>query len=176
MIDREELAMLETDYEIMAPVPWLPAGLISWYAPNGLCMALVSSWVALLGGEAPRLRTAWHGRQDPLSRFWTGGDFVFNVPSERGLDALRDLMQRGRFCLYAEQDLHQVCVCATAVKAPLLTDCALQLECRGGLLVDSCYDTELTGEVVCLHRAQAVVDVAEFADLSAIQPLSPSPR
>lgn len=167
--------MLETDYGIVAPVPWFPAGLISWYAPGGLAMALVSPWVALLGGESPRLRTAWHGRQNPLSRRWTGGDFVFNVPSERGLESLRDLMQQGRYCLYAEQDLHQVCLCGTAVEAPLLTECAIQLECRGGLLVDSNYDTELTGEVVRLHREQAVLDVAEFPDLCAIQPLSPGP-
>lgn len=165
--------MVETDHKITAPVTWLPAGLISWYAPDDLPVALMTSWVALIGGDGPRIKTAWYGRHNPLSRSWTGGDFIFNVPSESGLNTLRDLIRQGKLCLDAEVDLRQTCVKGTSAVAPRLIDCAVQLECVAGALSDSGYDTELSGEVVRLHRGGVTIAMAEVKDLCAIQPLSP---
>ena len=165
--------MVETDYAIKASVSWLPAGLVSWYAPDGIPVALVTSWVALIGGEFPRIKTAWYGRYHPLSRLWTGGDFIFNVPSESGLKAVRDLIRQGQICLNAEADLRQTCARGDSVWAPRLTGCAVQLECVGGTLADSGYDTELSGDVVRMHRGTVTVAATEVKDLCAMQPLSP---
>jgi len=165
--------MVETDYEIKAPVTWLPAGLISWYAPDDIAVAMVTSWVALIGGDVPRIKTTWYGRYHPRSRLWPGGDFVFNVPSESGLKTIRDLIRQGQLCLDADVDLRQTCVRGISAVAPRLTDCAVQLECVGGTLSDSGYDTELNGEVVYLHRGAVTLATAEVKDLCAIHPLSP---
>ena len=165
--------MVETEYEIKPAVPWSPAGLISWYAPGDTPVALVTSWVALIGGDAPCIRMAWHGRYSALSRLWKGGDFVFNVPSESGLYVIRDLMAQGKFCLDVCADLQQACRSGVSAAAPRLTDCAVQLECVGGSLLDSGYDTELRGEVVHLHKGLINMAAAEIKDLCAIQPLSP---
>lgn len=165
--------MVESDYEIKVPVSWFPAGLISWYASDAIPVALVTSWVALIGGDVPRIKTAWHGRYNPLSRLWTGGDFVFNVPSESGLKTIRDLMRQGKLCLDAEADLKQRCTRGISAGAPRLTDCTVQLECVGGALSDSGYDTELSGEVIHLHRGLVTLAKAELKDLCAVQPLSP---
>jgi len=168
--------MIETDYEIKAPVSWLPAGLISWYEPGAVPVAMVTSWVALIGGDKPRIRTAWHGRYNRFSRLWTGGDFVFNVPTESGLKTIRDLMKQGKLCLDVGADLHQACVEGTSVAAPRLTVCPVQLECVGGTLSDSGYDNELKGDVLMLHKGGQSIAVNEITDLCAIQPLTPLSR
>ena len=165
--------MLENNSQIKAPLSWRPAGLISWYTPGGVPVALVTSWVAIVCGTRPRIKTAWHGRDSALSRFWTGGDFVFNVPSARCLEEIYGLMKRGKLCLNAETDLAQSCVSGQSSLAPILMNCAIQLECTGGLLQDSAHDMELTGTVVAMHRGQGVVHVEEIPDLCALHPLTP---
>ena len=166
--------MIEPPIEIKAPVAWFPAGLIGWYAPGGIPVILVTSWVALIGGDSSRVRTAWHGRHDPASCFWPGGDFVLNVPYEGELDKIREVMRQGRLCLNAEADLGYRCVSGIAAVAPRLLDCAVQIECVGGRLIDTGFDTELSGEVVRVHRDQVIIDPADIPDLCAINPLSVS--
>ena len=158
-----------------SPVAWLPAGLISWYAPGGLSVALVTSWVALIGGHRPRIRTAWHGRHDALSRFWAGGDFVLNVPHVKCLGKIREVMAEVKFCLNAETDLGLECVSGLAALAPRLLDCAVQIECVAGKLIDASFGTELGGDALRLHRGRVVVDLSEVQDICARQPLSPIP-
>lgn len=159
--------------KIRTPIVWLPAGLISWYATGGRPLALVTSWVALIGGDRPCLRTAWHGRQDPHSRFWSGGDFVYNVPHDAGLVQIREVMRRGRLCLSPHEDLGLDCQPAVTALAPLLTDCAVQLECVQGRLVKVGWDTELRGGVVCLHRGGGVIRPSDVPEFCAVKPLSP---
>ena len=165
--------MVEQPFEIKAPIAWLPAGLISWYTADGHPVALVTSWVALVGGDSPRLRTAWHGQHDSLSCFWPGGDFVLNVPHDSGLSEIRKVMGRGKLCLDVEVDLNQTCASGVAVVAPRLLDCAVQIECRGGQLIDTGFDVELCGNVVRVHREKVVTDPVDIPDLCAIHPLSP---
>ena len=165
--------MIEPSVKLKAPFAWLPAALISWYAPGGLPAALVTSWVALIGGDSPRLRTAWHGNHNALSRFWGGGDFVLNVPHEVDLDRIRELMRQGKLCMNAEQDFGCRHVPGVEAVAPRLLDCAVQLECVSGSFSDAGDDTELCGDVVFMHRGQVVVDVTDIPDLCALSPLSP---
>jgi flavin reductase (DIM6/NTAB) family NADH-FMN oxidoreductase RutF len=169
----EKVFMLESEYQIKPAVPWFPAGLISWYAPDDTPVALVTSWVALIGGDGPCIRMAWHGQYGTLSRLWKGGDFVFNLPSEPGLQIIRDLMAQGKLCLDARVDLQQACLRGVSAAAPRLTECTVQIECVGGALLDSGYDTDLRGEVVHLHKGPVSMAVAEIKDLCALQPLNP---
>ncbi len=156
-----------------APVPWLPAGLISWYAPGGAPLALVTSWIALIGGCRPRIKTAWHGCRVPMSSNWTGGDFVVNIPYEDCLEKIRAIMTQGRLCLHSEADLGLACLVGVAATAPRLLECAVQIECVGGRLVDSDFETELSGEIIRLHRGDQVIDPADVPELCAIHPLRP---
>jgi flavin reductase (DIM6/NTAB) family NADH-FMN oxidoreductase RutF len=165
--------MVKDTFETKAPVAWLPAGLISWYAPDGAPVALVTSWIALIGGQRPRIRTAWHGRHDPLSRFWASGDFILNVPYGGSLDKIREVMLNGKLCLQVETDLGYSWSPGIASVAPRLLDCAVQIECVGGRLVDTGFDAELCGDVMRLHRCQVVIDPVDVPDLCAIHPLSP---
>jgi hypothetical protein len=165
--------MIEHPFGIKAPVAWLPAGLISWYGAGGLPVTLVTAWVALFGGERPRLRTAWHGRHESMSRFWAGADFVVNMPYESELVKIREVMSQGRLCLNAELDLGYACAPGIAAVAPRLLDCAVQIECVGGQLIKACFDTDLCGDVVRVHRENVIIDPVDFPDLCAIYPLRP---
>jgi flavin reductase (DIM6/NTAB) family NADH-FMN oxidoreductase RutF len=82
-------------------------------------------------------------------------------------------MCHGKLCLNVEFDLNQACASGVAVVAPRLLDCAVQIECRGGRLVDAGFDVELCGDVVRVHREKVVTDPVDIPDLCAIHPLSP---
>lgn len=163
--------MFKDTPEIKAPVAWLPVGLISWYTADGSPVALVTSWLALLGGPGPRVRTAWHGRQALLPNLWAGGDFVLNLPCAAGLAEIRNVMLQGKLCLNVEKELSFSSVEGVVAVAPRLVDCAIQIECMGGQLVAG-LETELCGDVVRVHRGSVVIDPAEVSDLCAIRPLS----
>lgn len=165
--------MKEDPADTLAPVAWQPAGLISWYAPGGVPLALVTPWVALLGGARPRIRTAWYGSRDPFSRFWMGGDFVLNVPREAELACIRQIMREGRLCVNAQSDLGCACASGVAAVAPRLIDCAVQIECVAGKLIETGFDVDLCGDVARVHRSGAVIDPAGIPDICAIRPLSP---
>lgn len=165
--------MPDLPYDIKVPLAWLPAGLISWYAPGGEPLVLVTSWIALLGGDQPRLRTAWHGRCDSDSSFRTGGDFVLNIPHASGLEAIRRIMGEGKLCLNAEKDMAYSCSSGIAAVAPRLLECAVQIECVGGCLAETDFDAELSGNVARVHREGVNLDPVDIPDLCAIQPLSP---
>lgn len=164
--------MIAQPVEIKAPVAWLPAGLISWYGTGGFPVTLVTSWIALIGDERPRLRTAWHGRQHPLSCCWTGGDFILNLPYDSDLARIREVMSKGKLCLNAELDLGYACTPGVAAVAPRLPGCAVQIECVGGRLINACFEADLCGDVVRVHRQEVVIDPADIPDLCAIHPLS----
>lgn len=165
--------MTDRIVEIKGPVAWLPAGLISWYCPEGKAVALVTSWIALIGGPSPQIRTAWHERKDRRSNAWAGGDFVLNVPYAEGLDAIRKTMANGKLCFTEGEELSLTSVAGLVADAPRLLDCAVQIECTGGALVESGVDVELCGNVARVHRDQVVIDPGEVSDLCAVQPLSP---
>ena len=165
--------MNEPSFGTKAPVAWRPAGLISWYGPDGHPLVLVTSWIALVGGSLPRLRTAWCGRFDYDSSYWPGGDFILNIPNESDLESIRRIMEKGKFCLHAEEELTYSCLSGVAATAPRLLECAVQIECVGGRLIETDFDTELCGHVVRVHRDGVTLDPFQIPDLCAISPLSP---
>lgn len=154
------------------PVGGTPAGLISWYAPGQKAIALVTTWMALVSGEPPRLRAAWPGRRDPRSLFWPGGDFVLNVPGDRDLQLILKLVGSGRVCFDVEQDLGIPVMSASAVSAPRLVQCPVQLECCRGRVDTEPVEPEVTGMVSHLHCGGEIVDLAGGADLVKLKPFS----
>lgn len=164
--------MIEQSFKTRVPVVKSPAGLISWYAADGSSIILVTAWVALVGGDNPRLITAWHGRHHPLPNSWSGGDFVLNVPYESDLEKLREVMSQGQFYLDTQR-LGYACASGVVAAAPRLLDCAVQIECVAGRLVESAFDAELCGDVVRVHRDDVVINPADIPDICAIQPLMP---
>jgi flavin reductase (DIM6/NTAB) family NADH-FMN oxidoreductase RutF len=165
--------MHEPSFETKAPVAWRPTGLISWYGPDGNPLVLVTSWIALVGGSLPRLRTAWCGRFDSDSRYWLGGDFILNIPHESDLETISRIMDKGKFCLHAEEDMNYSCLSGLSATAPRLLECAVQIECVEGRLIETAFDAELCGDVARVHRAGVNLDSFEIPDLCAIDPLSP---
>jgi flavin reductase (DIM6/NTAB) family NADH-FMN oxidoreductase RutF len=154
-------------------VPQMAAGLVSWYAADGRPHAIVTSWVTLIGGERPQLRLAWYGRHDPRSRFWPGGDFIFNVPDDAERPRLRSLLRGGHLCLDVDADLGYRCQTGAAAKAPCLTECSVQIECVGGRMCDEGFDVNLCGEVVRFRRGELAVAPEEVTELCDLWPFSP---
>ena len=82
-------------------------------------------------------------------------------------------MDKGKFCLHAEEELNYSCLSGITATAPRLLECAVQIECVGGCLIETDFDAELCGDVARVHRDGANLDPLEIPDLCAIYPLSP---
>ena len=82
-------------------------------------------------------------------------------------------MDKGKFCLHAEEELTYSCLSGIAATAPRLLECAVQIECVGGRLIETAFNTELCGDVVRVHRDGVNLDPLEIPDLCAIYRLSP---
>ncbi len=154
--------------EFKSPVSWLPAGLISWFAPDGSPVALVTSWMALIGGDTPRLRMAWHGRHDSLSRFWAGGDFILNVPDETALVEIHGRMQQGLLCFKADGFFGYSSVSDLTARAPRLTGCPVQIECCNGVLIGDGFEPELSGDLVKIHRHGNVLSPGDVPEICVL--------
>ncbi len=165
--------MIAPPLGIKVPLAWLPAGLISWYDPDGNPLVLVTPWIALVGGPLPRLRTAWYGHYDSDTHFYQGSDFVLNVPHDRDFETIGSILNKGKFCLHDEQELSYSCCSGVVAVAPRLLECVLQIECVGGRLLETNFDTELCGDVASIHRDGINLNPLEIPDLCAIHPLSP---
>jgi len=135
-----------------APLNWSPVGLVTWYAEDGTSLALLTPWMALLGGDVPSVRVAWPNRKNGCLELWRGGDFVLNLPTEQCLLTLRQVSRLGQLCLPAEDVLMGKCLTGLKVGAPRLAECPVQIECRAGVLVDNGYESDLCGEVALVHR------------------------
>ena len=90
---------------------------------------------------------------------------------ETTLNKLKNVVKE---VLNAEVDLGQTCEPGVVAAAPRLLDCAVQIECVAGKLVDASFDVELCGDVVRVHREKVVIDPVDIPDLCAIYPLSPA--
>lgn len=152
------------------PVEGLPVGLVSWYAPGERAVALVTYWVAMIGGEVPRLRASWPGRRDPRSLFWTGGDFVLNIPSEKSLPAIRQLARLGRVCLDVEDDLGVFPAEGELVHAPRMSNCPVQIECCRGCVDQGPVEPEVFGHVLLMHRGEICLPVGAGLDVAELDP------
>lgn len=164
--------MVVSSFRIKAPLAWLPAGLISWYDADCNPMVLVTPWIALVGAPLPRLRTAWYGHYDSDTRFCPGSDFVLNMPHDRDLETIRSIVNQGKFCLHAEQELGYSCLSGGAAAAPRLLGCVVQIECLAGQLLETNFDTELCGDVVSMYRDGVNLELLEIPDLCASRPLT----
>jgi flavin reductase (DIM6/NTAB) family NADH-FMN oxidoreductase RutF len=157
-------------YRNWKPVEGLPAGLISWYAPGGRAVALVTYWLAMIGGERPSVRASWPGRRDSRSLFWPGGDFVLNIPGEKSLPMIRKLAAQGRVCLDVENDLGMIPAEGEVVRAPRLTIYPAQIECCSGRIDEEPVEPEVYGDVVLIHRGGISQPASSGLDLCMFNP------
>lgn len=163
-------------YRNWKPVEGLPAGLISWFAPGGRTVAVVTCWLAMVGGTEPRLRASWPGRRDACALFWPGGDFVLNIPDKKSLQMVSRFVRQGMICLDVERDLRITPLAGMLVQAPRLSTCPVQVECRNGSIDQSLFEPQILGAAVLMHRAGTVLPVEAGLDVGELDPFSlPSP-
>lgn len=155
---------------ILTLVNWSPAGLITWYGSQGKPLALAIPWVALVGGETPTLRAAWPEHQDLFS---PDGAFILNVPGDSCLPLIARFVDSGVYCLDIVQDLQQEISRGVQVDAPCLPGCAIQVECRNGLIGGTVFDAEISGEVVLIRRWMSKIVPGEIDDIRLIELLNP---
>lgn len=147
----------------------LPVGLITWFSPEGGAVAAPASWLAVVNGPPALLRAGGFGRGPGSDELPTGLDFAVNIPADLALP--RQLM--GKASCRGPVLIDDIAGLAPArlVHAPLLTGCALQIECAHGLIVPGDWDLELVGEVILLHRGDFFLDPANHPDFCALRPL-----
>jgi hypothetical protein len=156
------------------PIDVAPVGLVTWFAPGGPAAALLTSWLAVVGGTPPQLRAGCGGCGLHEGQFPAGTDFAVNVPAERQFPKLQALIRD----LRAGAPLMAVelagLIPARMVSAPLLAGCALHLECARGSLMPGDWERELAGELLLLRRGAVTHTSAAGDDFCALWPLRAS--
>lgn len=153
------------------PVAGEPVALIVWRASDDGLLVMPATWLAIIGSRPPELRMGGGAVLAAAARSLEDADFTVNIPGERGCDDLRRLMGgAGSVCLPVPADDLKL-VPSRLVRAPLLADCALQLECGRGRFLPGSFEPELAGDLLLLHRGGFFVDPAGLADFCALAPL-----
>lgn len=157
------------------PIANPPVGLITWYAPTGAAVAVVTSWLGVVSGQPPELRAGCCGRPPKRELFAPGADFAVNIPLRMDASLFRALMSPGpsgcALTLLAGAKLAR----ASSVHAPLLAGCVLQIECSGGRILPRDWEPELAGDIRLLHRDGHTIDAAACSDFCAVHPLRMHP-
>ena len=156
--------------EGLLPIGGVPVGLITWFGADGP-VAVLTSWLAVINGSPPELRAGCSGLSGTRASLPLDLDFAVNVPDTGQLAGLHQMMQ-GAACGFPVpigtlSGLHP----ARSVHAPLLTGCALQIECAQGRLASGEWEPELAGDIVLLHRGGLFIDPADHHDFCALRPL-----
>lgn len=153
------------------PINNPPVGLITWYAPTGAAMALVTSWLGVVSGLPPELRAGCCGRPPERELFAPGADFAVNIPLRMDAPLLRDLLPAGTAGCALTLLAGAQFAPARSVHAPLLAGCVLQIECSGGRILPRDWEPELAGDIRLLHRDRQILDPAAYPDFCAVHPL-----
>jgi hypothetical protein len=169
---QEDESTMKKVYRNWKPVDGLPAGLISWFAPGGRTVAMVTYWLAMVGGTHPRVRASWPGRRGDCSLFWPGGDFVLNIPDKKNLQRVSKFVGQGMTCLDIERDLGITPVGGALVQAPRLSTCPVQIECRNGSIDQNLFEPQVLGDPVLMHHAGTLLPVRAGLDVSELLPFS----
>jgi hypothetical protein len=169
--DATQELSLRSAAEGWLPIADPPVGLVTWYAPTGVAMALVTPWLGVLSGHPPELRAGCCGRPPERELLAPGTDFIVNIPLRMDAPLLRELLPPGTSgCAQMLLAGAQVAP-ARAVHAPLLAGCALQIECSGSRILPRAWEPELAGDIRWLHRDHQSIDPAAYPDFCAVHPL-----
>lgn len=158
------------------PIDGAPVGLVTWYAPAGPAVAVLTSWLAVVNGRPPALRAGCSGRMLAGRPFPEGTDFAVNVPADMECQVLHELLRsrpEDSPLLVAEHCL----LPARAAHAPLIADCTLQIECARGRLLPGAWEPELAGDILLLTRggsSLAPADYPDFCDLAPLRAIPPA--
>ena len=152
------------------PIANPPVGLVTWYAPDGTAMALVTSWLGVIAGQPPELRAGCCGRPPHAAQFPAGIGFAVNIPARMDLPVLRDLVRPGIAGCAVVVAGAQLAP-ARCARAPLLAGCVLQIECAGGRVLPRDWEPELAGEILVVHRGGHTIEPAASPDFCTLFPL-----
>ena len=167
---RESKSTMKKVYRNRKAVEGLPAGLISWFTPEGRAVAMVTYWLAMVGGAEPRVRASWPVRRDTCSSFWTGGDFVLNIPEGESLPMISRFTGQGIFCLDIERDLGVTPTDGDLVQAPRIPTCPVQIECKSGSIDQDFFEPQVFGSAVLMHRGGTSLPVDTGLDICELAP------
>jgi hypothetical protein len=165
----QEVSLQRAD-EGWLPIDNPPVGLITWYGPGGVAVALAMSWLGVINSHPPELHAGCCGRIPGAELFPAGADFAVNILAGIEMPMPDSLTQRklSGCPLLVEAGLEFLP--AHSVRAPLLAGCALQVECAHGRSLTCEWEPALAGDILLLHRSGVVLDPADYPDFCAIQP------
>ncbi|NJC87803.1 MAG: hypothetical protein FIB02_04615 [Desulfuromonas sp.] len=152
------------------PINGSPVGLVTWYAPDGP-VAMLASWLAVINGQPPELRGGCSGRMPGCNELPENFDFAVNIPMHPVLPALSELIAKAAASPCVAIDPAANFSPGRSVHAPLLTGCALQIECVHGAIAPGGWTTEFFGEIMLLHRGGIFLDPAVHPDFCGLRPL-----
>ncbi|MBU0494819.1 MAG: flavin reductase family protein [Chloroflexi bacterium] len=148
-----------------------PAVLVSCVDEAGVPNVVTVAWIGTVSSTPPQVSIALRPSRASHDMIRDTGEFVVNMPTARLLDAVDRCgrLSGDDIAKFAATGLTPAK--AAEVRAPLVAECPVNLECRVTETTTIGSHTLFVGEVVAVHIDDAVRDEAGFIDYDKARPI-----
>ena len=153
----------------------LPVALVTTRGADGKVNVMTVAWTGIVASDPPMLSISVRPGRLTHDLLEENGDFVVNLPSA-GMMNLADMVGvvSGRTAdKFAEAGWTPLE--ASQVKAPIIRECPLALECRTRQKLELGSHTLFLAEILAVQACEDVLDAAGHLKIEAINPLAYSP-
>lgn len=158
--------------QALVPVPVV---LVSCKGREGGPNIITLAWVGVVNGDPPIVSISIRPSRHSFELIRDTKEFVINIPSE---SQVRIVDYCGVASGKHENKFEQARltpVPATKVKAPLIEECAVNMECEVKQVISLGSHHVFLGEVVAIHADQEAMTEANRIDISKVQPIAYCP-
>lgn len=157
---------------VLMPVPVV---LVTVAGKNDRANIITLAWVGTVSSVPPMISISIRPSRFSHDLIKKSGDFVANIPSEDlilqtdgcGSISGRDVYKFDHFNLTPEK--------ATQVKAPLIKECSVSMECRVKHMLELGSHDMFVAEIIALHADENVLSGGKI-DASKVKPLAYAPH
>ena len=150
----------------------VPVVLVSCINAQGEANVFTASWVGVASTSPAHLTLGLRPYRWSYSAIKETGEFVFNIPT-------RDLLKAVDICGHTAKSREErlkraglTLMEASEVKAPLVAECPVNIECKLVHELDLGSHRLLVGKVVAVHADPEILEEGRFIDYARLNPLA----
>lgn len=159
---------VQRPYPVLYPVPVV---LVTCLDENGEPDASTMAWVGTVSSVPPQVAVAIRRHRYSHDAIQQAGEFVINIPTQDQLYAVDYCGEVSK----REQDkfarLNLTPEPASQVKAPLVQECPVNVECKVSQIIPLGSHDLFIGEIVAIHVEESILTPEGFIDFAKAKPI-----